>query len=419
MTGRLPFDPSRMKSNKRAGAEGEIPSASGAFGSGADRAISVSQLAAKIDSALKSTIRGRIVVLGEISSLTHRTHWYFSLKDSNAVVGAVVFASVARKINYTPKHGDSVLATGRLEFYAPSGRVSFIVESMIPVGEGELERRYRALCDELRALEWFDPLTKKMLPSFPRRVAVVTSRTSAALQDVINTMGKRCPAVDLLVVDVRVQGDSAGGQIQGALRELNRRQHELGIDAVLLTRGGGSMEDLWAFNEIGVAQAIHESALPVVAAIGHESDTTIAELVADERCATPTQAAMKLTPDRDALGEQLDSIQHRLRAGVEHSVRYQRQTLDRLAGSRALTSPKWVIQIHRDQIGAVERQLAHVVRAKLISAHRRVDGAMLNLARQQPVAVHARRSEHLDGLHRALRRGIRTRTERMRDQLGA
>lgn len=408
-----------MKSGKRAGAGGETPPASGASRAGSNHAISVSQLAAKIDQSLKTSIRGRVVVVGEVSSLTHRTHWYFSLKDSSAVVGAVVFASAARKIPYTPKHGDSVLATGRLEFYAPSGRVSFIIESLSPVGEGELERRYRALCDELRLGGWFDPLGKKTLPTFPRRIAAVTSKTGAAIQDVINTMGKRCPAVDLIVVDSRVQGDGASGEVASAIELINRRQKELGIDAILLTRGGGSLEDLWAFNEREVAQAIHDSRLPVVAAIGHESDTTIAELVADERCATPTQAAMKLTPDREALAEQLASIQHRLTGGVGHAIRYRAQELARLAGSRALASPDRVIQIQREQLDALTRELAHVVRARAARARRRLDAGMLELARHQPVAVHARRKEHLDGLGRALERGLVGQMARRRDQLRA
>ncbi len=415
MTGRLPFDPSRMKTGKRAGAEGGNPSASG--NSTPPNTLSVSQLAARIDNALKTQIRGRIVVAGEISSLTHRTHWYFSLKDAHAVVGAVVFSSVARKIAYTPKHGDSVIATGRLEFYAPSGRVSFIIETMSPAGEGDLQAKYRALCDQLRTLGWFDPLTKNMLPAFPRRVAAVTSQTGAALQDVINTMGKRCPAVDLIVVDVRVQGDSAASQIAHAVQMLNAQRDALGIDAILITRGGGSLEDLWAFNERQVAQAIHDSVLPVVAAIGHETDTTIAELVADERCATPTQAAMKLTPDREALAEQLASIHQRLRTGVRHAIGYRRQSLQGIAGSRALASPQRIVEIQRDRVAALEHRLKHVAQARISTARRRLDTVRVELSRHQPAALHARRVEYLAGLDRLLTRAIQTRIRCTRDQL--
>lgn len=418
MTGRLPFDPSRMNNAKRAGAGGEIPPASGRF-EDADQAMSVSQLAARIDQVIKSGIRGRVVVAGEISSLTNRTHWYFSLKDASAVVGAVVFASVARKMSYTPKHGDSVIATGRLEFYAPSGRVSFIVESMTPAGEGELEQRFRALCDQLRKQGWFDPLMKQALPAFPRRIAVITSRTGAALQDVISTMGKRCPAVDLLVLDARVQGEQAAPQITKAIQQLNERRDELGIDAILLTRGGGSLEDLWAFNELSVAEAIHESELPIVAAIGHETDTTIAELVADERCATPTQAAMKLTPDRSAMIEQLSSLKHRLVGAIRHRLRYERQSLDALSGSRAMASPQRIIEIQGDRVTALQRALTHAAIHRQSITRRRLHELSMRLSKHQPAAIHARRAVTLDLIERDLHRSIRRRIDRSRESLNA
>ena len=381
--------------------------------------MSVSQLAARIDQAIKSGIRGRVVVAGEISSLTNRTHWYFSLKDASAVVGAVVFASVARKMSYTPRHGDSVLATGRLEFYAPSGRVSFIVESMTPAGEGDLEKRYRALCDELRGLGWFDPLTKRLLPAFPRRVAVITSRTGAALHDVISTMGKRCPAVDLLAVDARVQGEQAAPQIAHAIRSLNQRASGLGVDAILLTRGGGSMEDLWAFNERSVAEAIHESELPIVAAIGHETDTTIAELVADERCATPTQAAMKLTPDREALLEQLSSLQQRLGSATRHRLRYQQQALAAIAGSRAMASPRRILEIQHDKLGSVQQAMRHATTQRQSIERRRLHDLSIRLSTHQPAAFHARRVVTLDAIERDLERSIRGRLSRSGEYISA
>jgi len=407
-----------MSKAKRADAGGEIPPASGNSVAG-DRAITVSQLAVRIDQALKSSIRGRVVVAGEISSLTNRTHWYFSLKDASAVVGAVVFASAARKMSYTPKHGDSVIATGRLEFYAPSGRVSFIIESMTPAGEGDLEQRYRALCDELRGLGWFDPLAKHALPVFPRRIAVITSRTGAALQDVISTMGKRCPAVDLLVVDARVQGEQAAPQIARAIERLNNRRDELGIDAILLTRGGGSLEDLWAFNERSVAEAIHRSELPLVAAIGHETDTTIAELVADERCATPTQAAMKLTPDRAAMLEQLVSLQHRLGGVIQHRLRYRRQALDAIAGSRAMASPQRIIEIQRDRVGSIQRAMHHAALQCQSIARRRLHDLSIRISKHQPAAAHARRAVILDTIERDLDRAIKRRIGHSRDYLSA
>ncbi|MDF1870954.1 MAG: exodeoxyribonuclease VII large subunit, partial [Phycisphaerales bacterium] len=266
-----------------------------------EKPLTVTQLASTIESAIKSTFPTKVRVIAEISSVTNRTHFYFTLKDQNATISAVLFASAAKRSRSIPTHGQQVIATGKLDYYAPSGRLSLIVDKLEPVGEGDLEQRYKALCEDLRARGWFDPLTKKPLPIFPRSIAIITSATGAALQDVLDTANKRCPAVNMLVVDARVQGDQAKSQIANALNQISKHHEQFGIDAIILTRGGGSLEDLWAFNEPIVAKAIHDCPVPIVAAIGHETDTTIAELVADERAATPTQAAMNLSPDRDAL----------------------------------------------------------------------------------------------------------------------
>lgn len=421
MTGRLPFNPDRMKKNqtgKRAGA-GDDPSLVSVLGDGkkGEQAITVSQLATRIDHAIKAGITDRVIVIGEISSLSHRTHYYFSLKDDHAVIGAVVFASAARRMSYAPKHGDSVIARGRVEFYAPSGRVSLIITSLTPTGQGELEQQYKELCDELRERGWFDPTTKQELPAFPRRVAVVTSKDGAAIADVIDTMGKRCPSIELMIVDVRVQGASAKGQIANAIIQLNANADHLGVDAILLTRGGGSMEDLWAFNEMEVAQAIYESKLPIVAAIGHESDTTIAELVADQRCATPTQAAMHLSPDRDALREQLDSVRGRLDRSVQSEIRYQKQRLDAIQATRSLSDPREIIQIHRDRVVAKFDRMGSGYSGAIARRRSKLDQLAIRLAKHQPSAVHARREERLNQLRHRLARTISWAIASKRDEM--
>ncbi len=423
VTGRLPFNPDRMKSKhsvERAGARDDKSLVS-VLGKGNDKtqAITVSQLATRIDHAIKAGLSDRFAVIGEISSLSHRTHYYFSLKDEHAVIGAVVFASTARRMSYTPTHGDSVIAKGRIEYYAPSGRISLIVTSMTPVGEGDLERQYKKRCEELRELGWFDPSTKQALPSFPRKIAVVTSKDGAAVADVIDTMGKRCPSIELVIVDVRVQGESAKGQIANAINKLNIHAPQLGIDAILLTRGGGSLEDLWAFNELEVAQAIHDSALPIVAAIGHETDTTIAELVADERCATPTQAAMRLAPDREALREQLVSVLSRLDRTVRSELRYEQQRLGAIVASRSMSDPRVIIRIHRDRLSANAAQLFGTLKASIAESRSQLDRIAIKLARHQPAAVHARREEHLDMLCQRLGRVINRTIEHKRDELGS
>ena len=382
--------------------KGRTPSSSRARGlsdSGA-KPLTVSQLASRIESAIQDSFPTKIRVIAEVSSVTHRTHYYFTLKDESATISAVLFASAARKLRTPPEHGQKVIASGKLEYYAPSGRLSLIVDKLEPVGQGDLEQRYKALCDDLRARGWFDPLTKQPLPAFPRSIAVITSATGAALQDVLDTAAKRCPAVRMLVVDARVQGDHAKMQVANAIRSISDHHESHSIDAVILTRGGGSLEDLWAFNEPVVATAIHDCSIPIVAAIGHETDTTIAELVADERAATPTQAAMKLVPDRNALLEQLESLDRRVKRELRSSIIQHQDKLDRLSATGPLANPERLIDCFASRITPISNRIRSAVLSCTSAKRRQLDALTLRLAKHQPAAVHARRQEHIDGLSR-------------------
>lgn len=411
MTGRLPFDPDRIKRSKRAG-PGDEQSSGPVVRSGTDAPWTITQLAARIDGAIKSGVPGRIRVVGEVSSVSNRTHWYFSLKDEGAVISAVVFASAARKLAAPPTQGERVIASGRLDFYAPSGRVSLIVDSLEPVGQGSLERELKARVDDLRARGWLDQDRKRPLPVLPRRIAVITSKDGAAVQDVIDTARRRLPFVGLLIVDVRVQGERAAPEVAHAIRAVSDRHKALGIDAILVTRGGGSLEDLWAFNEMPVAEAIHESRVPVVAAIGHETDTTIAELVADLRAATPTQAVMQLVPDRDAIEQQLAATRNELRAGLVQRLRANRAEVDRLAQTRELRDPRAVLARHSDRTRHGERALRAAGRARVMFAERRLGQLAARLERHRPAAVHARRDERLRSLTGRLQRAAGERIAR-------
>lgn len=365
---RLPFDPSRM---------------SGLPPKGPDQPLSVTALAGRIDAALRASLPDSLRVLGEVSGFSDRTHWYFSLKDSNALVSCVMFASAARKAGFTPAQGQQVLARGRVEFYAPSGRVSFIVDKLEPVGEGARDLALRKLVEELRALGWLAPERKRPLPAFPRRIAVITSAGGAALQDVIVTLKRRCPAIGLLVCDVRVQGDKAAPDITAMIRRVGRLAPRLRLDALLVTRGGGSAEDLWAFNDREMARAIVESPIPVVAAIGHETDTSIAELVADERCATPTQAAMRLSPDSAALLRELASQSRRLDTLLLRAMRERRD--------------------HTLALAADLRRAPSQSLAKLSS---RLDQLSLRLSRRSPAAWYAQSLQRAQAARRALDRAL-------------
>ncbi len=371
--------------------------------------MTVSQLASRIESSIKTSFPSKVRVVAEISSVTNRTHYYFTLKDESAVISAVLFASSAKRLRTPPTHGQKVVASGKLDYYAPSGRLSLIVDKLEPVGEGDLEQRYKALCDDLRARGWFDPMTKRELPMFPRRIAVITSETSAALQDVLDTASKRCPAVDIVVIDARVQGDQAKSQIAGAINRISEHHESLGVDAIILTRGGGSLEDLWAFNEPVVAKAVHDCVVPIVAAIGHETDTTIAELVADERAATPTQAAMKLVPDRAALRAQLDALGRRLSRDLSTTLSSHFAHLNHLSSVGPLANPARLIEPSRIKLSPLARRVRGAAKHRLARETSDLDALAIRLSKHQPAAVHAERREHVAGLSRQLMRAMQTR----------
>lgn len=364
--------------------------------------LTVSQLAARIDGALKERFSTSVRFVGEVSGFRDRTHWYFDLKDASAVVNCVVFQSVAKRLGFVPQNGQQVLAGGRVEFYAAGGKVSVILDRLEPIGAGALELAYRALVEELRGLGWFAPERKRPLPVFPRRIAVVTSRTGAALQDVLVTMKKRCPAVDVLVVDCRVQGAAAAPEVAEAVRYLSEHAAELGIDAVLVTRGGGSMEDLWAFNDRSVAEAIVNCMVPVVAAIGHETDTTIAELAADERCATPTQAAMRLTPDAAGLQRQIDSIAGRLHVLLSRELSVMRRRLEAAAQRPMFTDAARVLTGPFTALEALERRLGSASRHRVLDLRARLERLGASLERHRPGMVQARLAARLGAAEASL-----------------
>lgn len=353
--------------------------------------ITVSQLAALIDHALKEKLSTGLKVVGEISRFTDRTHWYFDLKDSGAAIACVMWQSAARKAGFTPEPGQQVLLTGRVEYYQPYGKTQFIADKMEPIGAGALDLAYRKLVEELRALGWLEESRKRPLPMLPRKIAIVTSRTAAALQDVLDTITRRCPSLPLALADVRVQGEGAAAEIAAAIRNIGRHHESLGIDAILVTRGGGSREDLWAFNERIVAEAIVHSPIPVVAAIGHEIDITIAELVADVRAATPTQAAMRLAPDAAALRRQLSSIGGRLGTSLARQVQLESERLRGASRHSIFSDPIRLVDDKQEEFEGRARDLRHALLEKLQTATHTLDDRARALDRHRPEAVYARR----------------------------
>jgi exodeoxyribonuclease VII large subunit len=378
---RLPF--------RSSDAVGPPPEHRAAAGGAEPKPLSVSQASDLIKRTLEDRLPSPLRVIGEVSGLSARNHWYFSLKDDEAVLSCVVWASTVARLGFTPSEGDEVLAVGHVSHYAPQGRTQFYVSRLEPVGGGALAARFKAMCDELRRLGYFDEARKKPLPAFPRRVAVITSRHGAALRDVIDTAQRRCPAVELVVIDVRVQGDGAAEEIARAIAWVDGNARRLGFDALLVTRGGGSIDDLWAFNERAVADAVFRARIPIVAAIGHESDTTVIELVADLRAATPTQATMRLLPDSVALREQLWHLRARLALLVRRHVERSRQRLEVAARHDVLRRPGAIVERQRQRVTTLRRDLSLAVRDRLLEEIRRVDRAAAALERIRPAAATA------------------------------
>ncbi|MCH8825213.1 MAG: exodeoxyribonuclease VII large subunit [Planctomycetes bacterium] len=391
---RLPFDP-----DKAAGDSAKTKPTR-------DR-LTVSQATQLIKSTLEQRLPATIHVIGEVSNLAHSNHWYFSLKDDKAVLSCVAWASSAKKFGFVPSEGDEVVATGHISHYPPQGRTQLYVTGLKPVGAGALELKFRAMCDELRKLGYFDVAHKKPLPLFPMRIAVITSEGGAALHDVIATASARCKAVSLLIVDTRVQGEEAAKQIASTIRWVDKNSHKLGIDAILVTRGGGSTEDLWSFNEREVADATFKCKLPIVAAIGHESDTSVIELVADVRAATPTQAAMLLVPDSTQLNEQLNHQQHRLTSLVSRLVQQQKQRLEVLQQYPLFKDPLEFVRDARQNVERIHLDLSRVIRSRVMKDQSQIEQLANRLGRLRPEIITSDQRQRLavlrDRLHRVMK----------------
>jgi exodeoxyribonuclease VII large subunit len=255
----------------------------------------------EVNALVRETIEtdfSSVAIAGEISNLRIPAsgHLYFKLKDAEAQLSAVCFRGDARRAEFVPEDGMQVVARGNLTVYEPTGNYQMIVRALEPAGRGELERALRLRVEKLRAEGLFDESRKRSLPRFPRRVAVITSPTGAAVRDITSTLRRRFRCVEVLVVPVQVQGEAAPAQIVRALDIVSGLGN---VDVVILGRGGGSAEDLSAFNDEGVARAIHRCTVPVISAVGHEIDVTIADFVADARAATPTMAAEIAVPAQE------------------------------------------------------------------------------------------------------------------------
>jgi exodeoxyribonuclease VII, large subunit len=317
-------------------------------GSAGKNAVTVTQLNEYIKMLIEGDRRlGSIHVKGEISNFTNHYktgHFYFTIKDTGSTIKAVMFKSAASKLKFIPENGMKIIAGGRVSAYVRDGQYQFYAETMEPDGVGALYIAFEQLKRKLEAEGLFDPSVKKTLPKIPLRVGIITSPTGAAIRDMINISARRFPMAKITLYPTLVQGSDAPPQLIAGLEYFNRTQS---ADVIIIGRGGGSIEDLWAFNDEGVARAVYASQIPVISAVGHEIDFTICDFVADKRAPTPSAAAEIALPDTAELKRKINNIIGKEQLLLSKILSSHRQTLERYASSRVLLNPQNAIDDKR------------------------------------------------------------------------
>lgn len=360
----------------------------------------------------------QIWVEGEVSNLSRPSsgHLYFSLKDGRAQIRCALFQNRALLFRDGPRNGQQVLARGRVSLYEARGDFQLIVEYLEEAGAGALRQAYDALRLRLEREGWFAPERKRPLPRFPRRIGVITSPTGAALRDVLSVLRRRCPHLPVLIYPVPVQGDGAADPIAEAIGLAARRQD---CDVLLLVRGGGSLEDLWAFNEEKVARAIFDCSIPLVAGIGHETDVTIADFAADLRAATPTAAAELASPDRLEWLQRVRLLDEHLARAWRRRLTDQRQRLDALARRLDRAQPRHRLRDRAQRLDELDQRLRRVLRNRLDQKRLRLTGLVGQLDARTPVfrlrMTRQRFEEWEQRLLEAVRRRLREPSQRLRD----
>jgi exodeoxyribonuclease VII large subunit len=399
--GRKPFDPSRV----RAPEPNLFTAASGLD----ESMITVSGLTRLVRAAIRKDLPGTLHVVGELSNLSRPSggHLYFTLKDDASEVRGVMWQSAAASLKFQPLDGLAVIATGTIDVYEPRGQYQLIVRKLEPRGVGALELAFRQLRDRLQKEGLFDPRRNRPLPRFPARIAIVTSPTGAAIHDILQTLERRFPCVRIFVYPVKVQGDGAADEIADAIRRINVGIASLGvIDVMIVGRGGGSIEDLWAFNEEVVARAIHASAIPVVSAVGHEVDVTIADLVADVRAATPTAAAELVVPQLVDVLMELDMRRHRLVRASLGRIDAAKNRLSLVQRYEWFSNPLSQVRQSQQRVDETHGRLRLLASQRLSAHNKRLHEFEVRLLRVRQEAIIARRREQLATAQERLRRAF-------------
>lgn len=352
--------------------------------------LSVTQLNTYIKSLLDGDANlSNLFIRGEISNFKRHTsgHLYLTLKDENSRLPAVMFRSNAMKMRFMPQDGMQVIARGRISVYDRDGRYQLYIEEMHPDGVGDLSVAYEQLKDKLAAEGLFAQEHKKPLPPYPQRVGVITSATGAAVHDIITVLARRYPVANLILCPVHVQGTEAAGEICEALDRFNRQR---AADVIILGRGGGSIEDLWAFNEESIARAIYRSEIPVISAVGHETDFTICDFVADVRAATPSAAAELAVPDLRELKARLAGFQIKMTSDLSALLEAKKARLSLVSTSQCFKNPMYAIENRRQRLDESTAAFESAIRNGLTAKRDKLSAAAASLELLSPLKVLAR-----------------------------
>jgi exodeoxyribonuclease VII large subunit len=380
--------------------------------------LTVKQLTRHIKGLLETDpILSEVWVKAEISNFVHHGsgHMYFTLKDEESRVKAVMFAGNNQYIKFLPKDGTRILAKGYISLFERDGQYQFYVQEMQPDGLGNLFLAYEQLKKKLEEEGLFDPAVKLPIPRYPRCVGVITSPTGAAIRDIITTLFRRFPSVQVLLFPVLVQGEQAAPSIARAIDWMN----QLGqCDVMIVGRGGGSIEELWAFNEEIVARSIHASRIPIISAVGHESDVTIADFVADVRAATPTAAAEIAVPHIMEVKQHLGRLKDRLLKSIHYLISDHRERLNRLAKSQVFRRPKQQLEHYTQQLDHLQDRLHYGVDKRLTRLRNKLHTHERKLLAQSPAQKVKYLSERLLTDDRRLKRSIEQSIRSEKQRLG-
>jgi len=381
----------------------------------------VSQVNTLIKIVLEESLPSRLTVKGEISDWKHHSsgHCYFYLKDETAIMPCVMWASKFRTIKFEPEDGMAVFAAGHIDVYIAGGKYQLYVDKLDPAGVGALQLAFDQMVRKLQSEGLFDEAHKKALPPYPMRIGIVTSESGAAVHDITDSIRSRWPCAKLFLYPVPVQGEGAAEKIAAALRDINRRNRKLRLDVLIVGRGGGSLEDLWAFNEEVLARAIFDSKIPIISAVGHEVDTTIADLVADARASTPTKAGVVAVPDMQEVLSQLAAMQRNLSNQTNARLQLAQQDLQIILAGMLFRNPLTLVQNARQRLDELAVDLAQVTRKRLSEAQRKISARYEQIVQIEPHRLLGRKTVELNDWRNRTDKVMRTILNNCRMQLTA